>query len=373
MFSNTSDFNNQSYLLDNEFKTSPQIINTQLTYQEIQKEKKVRHIEGMLRLGNLNKVFCVEIGLTDVEMLFKYFNEKYDFSLGEENPFNFIIDVIGFSLGTLRLARMDKEEYYFHRSISESLEIVLNNLLDQNKLINTKNGFPESLDIQNNQINTLVNYNSDSFLLLSDNNFNIKYNQVLNIIKQSGFEGDPNDLYFHGTNFISSISIIRWIEIFPRITDFGHRNFYLSNSFKFAYQSVQCKQQKAIVVFHIPQNVFGDLNKLEFTMSNIDDWKNLVNKIRNPIIIPDLEYLINKNKAIQQKAKNKREYDNFISYVDSYDLVSGPICKNWNTNIDYMKYEDHIPFQYAFKQSSIDQLNNYKLFIILIKSSVRDV
>ena len=38
-----------------------------------------------------------------------------------------------------------------------------------------------------------------------------------------------------------------------------------------------------------------------------------------------------------------------------------------------MEYEDHIPFQYAFKESSIEQLDNLKLFTIFFRSDTPDV
>ena len=289
-----SDFNNQSYLLNREFKTSPQIINTQFTYEEKAKEKKIRHIEGILRIGDLSKAFNTTVEIPDVELLLVFFREKYDFSLGEENPFNFMIDVIGFSLETLKLVGADKNEYYIHRSVSDCLETILNELLDKIELMDTKNGYPSFLNIQNNQINTLISFNKFIFLPLSDNNLNAQYNQVLHIIKQFGFRGDPTDLYFHGTDFMSAGSIMQWIQIFPRITDFGERNFYVSDSFRSTCQWVQHKQQKAIVVFHIPKNILDSLYKLKFTMENIEEWKFFFNKIRNPPKISKTVFLDDK-------------------------------------------------------------------------------
>ena len=95
-------------------------------------------------------------------------------------------------------------------------------------------------------------------------------------------------------------------------------------------------------------------------MRNIEEWRELIFKTRNPPRGAHIREL-------------RREYRNFITYLDSRDLISGPICSNQGvTNIEeitYIKYDREIPFQYSFKDTIINILNQFLVTTIFFKQT----
>ena len=78
---------------------------------------------------------------------------------------------------------------------------------------------------------------------------------------------------------------------------------------------------------------------------------------------------------MKEKGIKKKDFNDYIKMLDSLDLVSGPICQNIDfknkQDIRCIKYQNKIPFQYAFKESVIDDLNNFKYFTIFFSCSAK--
>lgn len=135
------------------------------------------------------------------------------------------------------------------------------------------------------------------------------------------------------------------------------RNFYLTDSFKTACIWACRNVQAAIVIFFIHNTFLDELeNHLKFNERNLEEWKQLVFKCRNT---PS-------GRSIQTI---RREYRNFIDTLDDMDCISGPILANPSAplyEIDYIKYGSEVPYQYSFKDSNINILNDFLSTVIFL-------
>lgn len=193
-------------------------------------------------------------------------------------------------------------------------------------------------------------------MIFSFSNCNVLLKSIL--IK-FGITSDE-DLYFHGTSWDGALSIMSEIEIIPRskAKDFGKKNFYVINSFKSSCIWAKRKNQSAIVVFNITKEYIEVLDN-HISLNNEDEWKETVFKMRNPP--PGGSIYV----------REKRNYNNFVIKYDSSDLVTGPIfanpkCKSLD-QVKYIEYDKEIPIQYAFKESTINDLNSMKAFVIFFE------
>lgn len=145
-----------------------------------------------------------------------------------------------------------------------------------------------------------------------------------------------------------------------RDTDFGNENFYLTDSFKATYVWASRNTQVAISIFEIPDEYFQNPeHTLSFDMDHIVEWKQLVFNVRNQL------------RSGQNLRRRLDEYENFIAELDVKNLISGPIFANPGTrlleNVEYVRYLEHIPFQFSFKRTSINYLNQCSVLTIFFR------
>ena len=197
----------------------------------------------------------------------------------------------------------------------------------------------------------IIRVNQIEFKLITDQNGISSDPDTLIIRALSGINLDGCSLFYHGTNWREGIGIMRKLKIIPRstTTDFGLKNFYLTDIFRTSKDWANRSNQPAIYIFAIPNSyIENSHNHIKFQYNY--DWKKFVFKIRNPP-----EY----GEDLEEKIT---EYENFIDEIDSNDLISGPIMKNpGSININDVRsivYGKQTPYQYAFKESTISDLNN---------------
>ena len=223
------------------------------------------------------------------------------------------------------------EEYYVRRTVKQCLRSILDRLLE--KEYHSKNGFPDEYNIQEKILPAIFpTDNYDTFLT------------------------DKEDLYFHGSNYDYDD------ELSTILSDFGKKNYHVTSSFEFACKNLTKYKYKIIKVYRIPKEYIDSLNSINLT--DINDWKIFVNKIRSR---PEISFKLTK----EEHLKNRDDYNNFILDADSHDLIYGPITLRNNDfdidSIQYIQYNNHIPIQYAFKESTIEYIRTCKIFTIIFK------
>uniref|UniRef100_A0A6C0AD93 Uncharacterized protein n=1 Tax=viral metagenome TaxID=1070528 RepID=A0A6C0AD93_9ZZZZ len=139
------------------------------------------------------------------------------------------------------------------------------------------------------------------------------------------------------------------------------KNFYLTDTFKTACIWAQRNNQAAVVIFIIPNTYIESLEN-HLILNEEEIWKKTVYKIRNKPKPDLLDY-----------TKEKRNYKKFIKDIDSNDLISGPICANPTAHdiddIRPIKCDGYIPYQYSFKESTIDDLNSMKAITLFFEET----
>ena len=235
--------------------------------------------------------------------------------------------------------------------LDEALTVILTKLITPPPMASS-NGFPVDFNFVSGQANTGQIYNGQKWFPYVEGRSEITYEKLLDRIKRNIEIKDTDILMFHGCSWESAISIMDQIEIKTRFecTDFGFKNFYLTDTFETACIWANKNIQASVVVFIIPGDYIEGLEN-HLILNDKEEWKKIVYKARNkPISGPNLR-------------RDKQIYKNFIEELDSKDLISGPICKNPNDsitqeNLRYLKYGAYIPLQYSFKPSTIDDLND---------------
>ena len=356
---NNNEYNNQSYFLDREFKISPPRI-------DFEKRKRILILQGLTGLNyliNYPEIFEDTLNFTDDEIIFNFLNDKFDLSLGENNPFEFILNTIGISLDSLILANADNEEFYHHLTMKHALTSILIILLGKTDNTLSYNGFPRIFQTSINQINKSQKSEGMNYFPFSGNVNNINHNQLLfEITKRFNFKFNYNNLFFHGTTWGFAISINDKIKIIQRdeASDFGLKNFYLTNNFKTSVNWCKHYSTQSVVIFYIPDEFLDNLNRKE--LINIDEWKDVIFTCRNN---PEKN---NSNYLKEERTRRTDQYINYLNNLDSYDLISGPICTNpgvENKNeLKYLSYGDDIPYQYSFKESTKEFLNEFIVDIV---------
>lgn len=326
------------------------------------KDLKIIQIEGITGLKDLDHVFDDRLNETDIEMIVIFLNKKYDLSLGDSNPFDFIVSVIKFSFRSLRAIKADFKEFYDNMTTKESVIVILTKLLITTYSISTTNGFPTILNYNSSMSNKSQEYIGDKkWFPYVKGDRRMKFDQLL-ARSTNMLDLTDKTLLFHGTSWESAFSIYDEIEIFQRqrATDFGMRNFYLTDTFKTACIWASRNVQSAILIFCIPNTFLDELeNYSNFNERNIEDWKQLVFKCRNPPLGRNIQTL-------------RREYRNFIDTLDDMDCISGSILANPSAPLDeikYIKYGSEVPYQYSFKDSTIDILNNFLSIVIFFEQN----
>jgi len=326
---------------------------------------RILEIQGILEIKDISEVFEHRMNRSEIELLIGFFDRKYDLSNGDNDPYNFIKNVIGISEQSLDIVNADQIKYM---DTSDTLECIIYNLIDRTNNMDNKNGFPFKFNLEKSFSENLIQDYRD-YKYLPCNNLS---NDILKTILTNYPEIKEENLFFHGTDWSGADSILTEIRItqkqFP--SDFGLRNFYLSDNFKYAIEISQKYTQRAVVIFHIPREFLEGLNKLHLSDIFIDDWKELIFNVRNN---PNEIYKNNTTIRKYQIRQINKEHNKYISDLDSLDLVSGPICRNPKAtnkeDLEYLSHDGIIPYQYSFKDSSYSFLNDFILLPIYFRSS----
>lgn len=304
-------------------------------------------------------------GMTDVEILISYLSKKYGYDY-DLDTFSYIRNIVRFSELALTRINANFKEFYYGLSYEDALEIVLVKLTESDDTIQRDNdGFPQNFNLNGRSVN--INYKLDNnmwwFPYSQCNNIN-QHKLLSVVLGGSNIDLTKYKILYHGTSWVGAQSIMEGIEIRPRnkSTDFGMMNFYLGDNFTSAYVWALRKQQPAIVIFIVPNEFIEGLERkllLNHT-STLNEWKKLVFTCRNrPTGYGSLQ--------------NRKNHDKFVKDLDSNDLVSGPMMSNVNTKtIEDVKFIEYghgiIPYQYSFKESSCELLQQYIFSTIFFKS-----
>lgn len=354
---------------------------------------RISAIEGITGLKGISHAFENQINETEVELILSFLERKYRFS--EEDGYdirNFLLNVVGFSENSLKFINANYYEFFEGLTTKEACFIVLTKLLDVSNDIPTEYGFPSDFNYTPSKANTVQRTengpNSDTFSneenvsqlfseqkhkngwkwypFVNQNSRRLQYEQILKRVMRT-IQTDNNRLYFHGCSWESAIYINDAIQIIQRenATDFGMRNFYLTDTFSTAYVWAKRNTQSAIVIFAIPDSLIeNEENKQDLSMRGLEDleeWKNFVFKIRN------------KPKVGANLRERRLEYTNLLNNADSKNLILGPIFANPDVKaikgVRYVKYGDVVPFQYSFKDLLAPQLNNYIAITLFIQDT----
>lgn len=329
-------------------------------------EERMIYIENKTGLRNIKQEFELSDIYDETDILLHFILRKYD--INELNQTTLLISMFHvFSNEALRLIGADKEEYY-NMTGSESITCILNKILNTKNDVNTTNGFPSSFN-HSNKNNNIINRDSNgSYWLPISNTNSIDYGSLLNyVVRKLNVDLSKNRMLYHGISFDSALSINDEIEIIPRqvATDFGMRNFYVTDVFYTACSWVRRdNNQSAVVVFVIPNELFSTNNRLLFNVDyNLDKWKETVFKARF--------------KPRGDLSNDKREYKKFLHNLDSKDYIEGPIYANpgdKNVNsVNYISYNRNgnvvVPKQISFKDSMIPLLNSYILITLYFEDT----
>ena len=269
--------------------------------------------------------------------------------------------------------------------LEEALEVILTKLITNNAM-ESINGFPSIFNFTSNQTNISQIYNGNKWFPYGRSRYELTYTELLTRIMNSINLPNNSMLFFHGTSWQHAFSIMDELasgsgkhEIRPRqyCTDFGLRNFYLTNTFETACLWAERNIQPAVVVFIIPNEYIEGLHN-HLKLNDIREWKETVFKItsgtgechRNP---PRHEH---------SNKQQRNEYKKYIREIDSQDLISGPILANPIardvSEVKYIKYGNYIPTQYSFvakpgpkgKDSTIDDLNGMLVITVFFEEII---
>lgn len=325
------------------------------------KQIRIIEIEGITGLTNIESAFENMDNLLEIEALMIFLNKKYDLDSGNYDVFNYIKNVINFSIRTLEAFNMNYDEFYDNMTTDEACFVILNKILGKND-IESKNGFPIAFNFvpehANKMQKTVENKNWFPYVKGRHSlNSDMLLVSILHYLNT-----DNSRVMFHGTSWNSALSIMDEINIRPRqrATDFGLRNFYLTDTFSTACSWANRNNQAAIVIFIVPELFIESLQNHLYLIYD-QNWKELIFKCRNE---PS-------GLNIRQE---RRAYQQYIREIDSKDLISGPICCNPGVNnineIECIKYREYIPYQFSFKDSTCAQLNDFLAVTLFFEEKI---
>lgn len=183
----------------------------------------------------------------------------------------------------LILLNANNEEFYQNMTSYEYVELILNRLLNDDK-IPSKNKFPEEYNFQSDQERIIQNLpNGKTWIPFINRNEPLNPNSDrLSIIEQLRLDLDDGKLFFRGTSWDYAMNIMEKIQVTQKDkpTYFGLRNFYTTDIFSTAIWARR-KNQPAVVIFYIPNEILDNLNLMN--LSNIESWKNVVFNSRKRI------------------------------------------------------------------------------------------
>ena len=164
---------NTSYILDREMKISPQ------RYDPL-KRMRIITIQALLGVRDISDAFENPMNRSEVELLVGFFDRKYDLSNGDNDPYNFIRNVIGISEEAFELIGANQQEYYIHMDTFDALESIIYSLIDRSNNMENKNGFPANFNFTASQINKIQDYEGNKYFPYANN---LSYNNSLIKIK----------------------------------------------------------------------------------------------------------------------------------------------------------------------------------------------
>lgn len=299
--------------------------------------------------------------MSDLEIIIGGLKRRYNFSNCGSNCYDifiFISEVIRIPMKFLIMLGADQESYYEHMTLEEAIEIILLRLISQDDRIPAKDGFPQEYNFKSGQDGLIQQLENGKtwlpYIHRNGGRFPNCDRILLSIEEQLNLNPDEGLLLFHGTSWDSAMTIMEHVMVTdrPYATDFGKYNFYTTDTFYNAVKWARHNSQAAVVVFYIPNEYFEEL--ITKDLSDINEWKLTVFKARIPPKRSNNPSLFR---------KEIREYERFIQNLDSNDLVMGPIFANPRAlNVESVQYirnqDEKVPYQYSFKRSSVDILQN---------------
>lgn len=330
-------------------------------------EERIAYIEYLTGLINLKMAFSNSDIYDEVDIILRFINKKYNIDDSDTSVLMESIQLI-FPSNILDSIGANNEEFYYNKDSDEAIIVILNKLLYKKDAISSSvNGFPESFN--HNRINdNKMQITSEGEYWFPFVSNSMDYGLLLDhLLKHFNIDFSKGKLLFHGTSHDSALSINSKVKILPRCTctDFGLRNFYVTDTFYTACSWANNFNQPAVVFFFVPNEYFNTDNKIIFSpVSNIDNWKETVFKARNPPL--------RKNYDKQTYQKKDKEYDEYIQELDSKNFIKGPICKTvkakTHEQIKYIEYYYNgihtIPEQISFKDTMIPHLNQFILMTL---------
>lgn len=331
------------------------------------KSIRTMEIEGLTGLRGIIGAFENNDGMTEVESLVTFLNKTYELSDDDYDILNYLIGTIKFSETFLQNIGANYEEFYYNMTTNEAIEIILNKILNHSDNMEKKNGFPKEFNFNTSMTNRTQVYNGKrwfpyvpSLFVRDEQNLNLDGNSkasmgtdpnYLNNRFLEGIDTENNYIFYHGTSWLGASLIMDEIEIRPRMnaTDFGLRNFYVTDMLITAMDWANRNAQPAICIFAVPRDY---LDNLENHLKLYDDyeWKRIVYTARN---YPKPPY-VNPN--------SRRNYRQFIANLDSKNLISGPIMAYAGAHtiedVRSIKYGNETSLQYSFKDTTIGDLND---------------
>ena len=322
-------------------------------------------ISGLLNIPikDLEDIFTDTEGESEIDIITSYFNNKFILSTFDEDPLSFFRQYINPTL--LYIICADYNNFYIGLNTFQACKIIIGKILHKKNSIGSINGYPSNLNYNGN--NNVQKYSDSNINCLPLKAHSVigksNYNSIINSSKFINAVNKTEDeiLLYHACNYDSMDSILAWIDpTFSRQepTDFGRNNFYTTDSFKAAFLWSSRYSRGSIIVFKIPKNLIEILveedKKIEFNHTNIDSlnfWKQFVFQCR-------------KVNAFGIGRNSQLSHRNYITEVDRYEFISGPILANIDISsfeeADYISYSREIPYQLSFKSQRIcDILHGY--------------
>lgn len=310
---------------------------------------RIAQLEGITGLLDLNYTEEETWNNTEIETLMIFLNKKYNLYQTGVDVYDTIVNTIRFSIRALTAIGANNPNFYDNMTLDEACLIILTKLIGNSGTnIESSDGFPEILNFTYGQQNNIRVFNEKKWFPYVRTGHLSNYNQLLTKVLYKLGATDTN-LLFHGTSWESALSIMMQERVTQRerASDFGMKNFYTTDSFVTACQWADRNNQKAVVIFIPPEDFIDSLeNKIVFSCNEMDAWKEFVFFARNPPRLYDPKRLI---------------YNQRMEEIDAHDLIIGPICKNpierIASRLEAVTYGRHTPYQFSFKESSIERLN----------------